>query len=114
MDAATGLSGSGPAYIYYVVEALLKGGQDCGLSTQTCRTLLLQTVYGAVKMLQETNLEPAILRRQVTSPNGTTMAAIATLDQGHGQQLFRDAVIHATKRAAEMGQQIESTMANAK
>jgi pyrroline-5-carboxylate reductase len=114
MDAATGLSGSGPAYIYYVVEALLKGGQDCGLSTQTCRTLLLQTVYGAAKMLQETNLEPAILRRQVTSPNGTTMAAIAVLDQGHGQQLFRDAVIHATEHAAEMGQQIESTMANTK
>ena len=61
MDAATGLSGSGPAYIYYVVEALLKGGQACGLSTETCRTLLLQTVYGAAKMWQETDQEPAVL-----------------------------------------------------
>jgi len=107
MDAATGLSGSGPAYIYYVVEALLKGGQACGLSIETCRTLLLQTVYGAAKMLQETEQEPAALRRQVTSPNGTTMAAIEILDQGNGQQLFQDAVIRATQRAAEMGQQIE-------
>lgn len=108
MDAATGLSGSGPAYIYYVVEALLKGGQACGLSIETCRTLLLQTVYGAAKMLQETDQEPAALRRQVTSPNGTTMAAIAVLDQGNGQQLFQNAVIRATQRAAEMGQQIEA------
>jgi pyrroline-5-carboxylate reductase len=109
MDAATGLSGTGPAYIYYVVEALLKGGQACGLSTETCRTLLLQTVYGAAKMLQETDQEPAALRRQVTSPNGTTMAAIAVLDQGNGQQLFQDAVMRATQRAAEMGQQIEAS-----
>ena len=92
-----------------MVEALLKGGQACGLSTETCRTLLLQTVYGAAKMLQETNQEPAILRRLVTSPNGTTMAAIAVLDQGNGQQLFQDAVIRATERATEMGQQIELT-----
>ena len=113
MDAATGLSGSGPAYIYYVVEALLKGGQACGLSTETCRTLLLQTVYGAAKMLQETDQEPAVLRRQVTSPNGTTMAAIAVLDQGDGQQLFQNAVLRATERAAEMGRQIEATAINA-
>ncbi len=113
MDAATGLSGTGPAYIYYVVEALLKGGQACGLSTETCRTLLLQTVHGAAKMLQETDQEPAALRRQVTSPNGTTMAAIAVLDQGNGQQLFQEAVIRATKRAEEMGRQIEATSGNA-
>ena len=112
MDAATGLSGTGPAYIYYVVEALLKGGQACGLSTETCRTLLLQTVHGAAKMLQETDQEPAALRRQVTSPNGTTMAAISVLDQGNGQQLFQDAVIRATQRAAEMGQQIAQTSNN--
>jgi pyrroline-5-carboxylate reductase len=60
-------------------------------------------------MLQETDQEPAVLRRQVTSPNGTTMAAIAVLDQGNGQQLFQDAVMRATQRAAEMGQQIEAS-----
>ena len=65
--------------------------------------------YGAAKMLQETDQEPAALRRQVTSPNGTTMAAIEVLDQGNGQQLFQDAVIRATQRAAEMGQQIALT-----
>jgi pyrroline-5-carboxylate reductase len=104
MDAVTGLSGSGPAYFYYVVEALLKGGQNCGLPEETCRALLLQTIYGAAKMLQETGREPEELRRQVTSPNGTTMAGIAVLDQANVQHLFGQTVQQATARAAELGQ----------
>jgi pyrroline-5-carboxylate reductase len=103
MDAVTGLSGTGPAYFYYVVEALLNAGQSCGLPADTCRTLLVQTLYGAARMLQETNKDPAELRRQVTSPNGTTMAAIAVLDLGAGQQLFLRAVQAATQRAVELG-----------
>ncbi len=104
MDAVTGLSGSGPAYFYYVVEALLKGGQACGLPEETCRALLLQTIYGAAKMLLETGKEPQELRRQVTSPNGTTMAGVAILDQADVQQLFVQTVQRATARAAELGQ----------
>lgn len=108
MDAVTGLSGTGPAYFYYVVEALLNAGQSCGLPADTCRTLLVQTLYGAARMLQQTGKDPAELRRQVTSPNGTTMAGMAVLDQGDGQQLFLHAVQAATQRAAELGAMFES------
>lgn len=103
MDAVTGLSGTGPAYFYYVVEALLAAGQRCGLPAETCRTLLVQTLYGTASMLQATGKDPAELRRQVTSPNGTTMAGIAVLEGGDAQQLFVRAVQAATQRAAEMG-----------
>lgn len=106
LNAVTGLSGTGPAYIYYVAEALMEAGKSCGLPSATCRILLEQTIYGAAKMLRETGKDPAELRRQVTSPNGTTMAAMSVLEQGDGQQLFIQAVQRATQRAAEMGQQI--------
>ena len=103
MDAVTGLAGSGPAYIYYVVEGLLEGGIAAGLDETTCRELLLQTVAGAAKMLHTTGQPPAELRRQVTSPNGTTMAGIGILDDGAVKESFRRAVLRATARAAEMG-----------
>ncbi|HLZ58265.1 MAG TPA: pyrroline-5-carboxylate reductase [Ktedonosporobacter sp.] len=105
LNAVTGLSGTGPAYIYYVVEALMEAGLSCGLSADTCRALLEQTVYGAAQMLRETGKDPAELRRQVTSPNGTTMAAMTVLEQGDAQRLFIHAMQRATQRAAEMGQQ---------
>ena len=103
MDAVTGLSGTGPAYIYYVVEALMEAGKSVGLSEQICRDLLLQTLYGSAKMLTETGKSPRELRRQVTSPMGTTEAGIAVLDNGIVQQLFLKAVERATERAIEMG-----------
>jgi len=103
LDAVTGLAGTGPAYIYYVVEALLEGGIAAGLDEQTCRDLLLQTVHGAAKMLHTTGQAPAELRRQVTSPNGTTMAGIGVLDERGVKEAFRRAVLRATERAGEMG-----------
>ncbi|WP_170142630.1 pyrroline-5-carboxylate reductase [Thermosporothrix hazakensis] len=106
MDAVTGLSGTGPAYFYYVVEALMEAGEACGLAPDICRSLLLQTLAGSAKMLQETGEDPATLRRQVTSPNGTTMAGIAVLEQGGLKPLFVRAVQRATQRALEMGQEI--------
>ncbi len=108
MNAVTGLSGSGPAYIYYVAEALLAAGESVGLSEETSRELLLQTLYGAARMLRETGKSPGELRRQVTSPNGTTMAGIAALDAGDVGASFRIAVERATERAREMGQQLNS------
>jgi pyrroline-5-carboxylate reductase len=102
LDAVTGLSGTGPAYFYYVMEALIEAGVSCGLPEETCRALLLQTVEGAAKMLKETRKAPAELRRQVTSPNGTTMAAMSVLEQGGSHDLFVRAVQHATARAADM------------
>ncbi len=106
MDAVTGLSGSGPAYIYYVTEALLAAGIAVGLSAETSRELLLQTLHGAARMLHETGAEPAALRRQVTSPNGTTMAGIAALDERGVRDAFRLAVERATARAREMGEEL--------
>lgn len=103
MDAVTGLAGTGPAYIYYVAEALLAGGLAAGLDERTCRDLLLQTVVGAAKMLHATGRPPAELRRQVTSPNGTTMAGIAVLDDHAVADALRRAVLRATERAGELG-----------
>jgi pyrroline-5-carboxylate reductase len=106
MNAVTGLSGSGPAYVYYLVEALQEAAQQCGLPAETARTLLVQTIYGAARMLQESEQSPAELRRQVTSPNGTTMAGLSVLEQGGAYQLLIQTVQRATERAAEMGAQV--------
>jgi len=112
MDAVTGLSGSGPAYVYYMVEALLAAGLAVGLSAETSRELLLQTLQGAVRMLRETGESPATLRRQVTSPNGTTMAGIAALDERGVRDAFRLAVERATARAREMGEELARDVPN--
>ncbi len=108
LDAVTGLSGSGPAYIYYVVESLMQAGQMAGLAEEVCRDLLIQTLYGSASMLKVTGKAPQELRRQVTSPNGTTMAGLAVLEQGELPGLFQKAVEQATRRATEMGQEISA------
>jgi pyrroline-5-carboxylate reductase len=108
LDAVTGLSGSGPAYIYYVIESLMQAGQQAGLSKEVCRDLLIQTLYGSASMLKVTGKAPQELRRQVTSPNGTTMAGLAVLEQGELPGLFQKAVEQATKRATEMGQEVST------
>jgi pyrroline-5-carboxylate reductase len=105
LDAVTGLAGTGPAYIYYVAEALLTAGQELGLDEQTSRALVLQTLSGAAAMLRDTGLDPAELRRQVTSPNGTTMAGIGVLDAAGVQERFVEAVRRAAARARELGQE---------
>jgi pyrroline-5-carboxylate reductase len=76
MDAVTGLSGTGPAYVYLLIESLIEAGQAVGLPFETARELAVQTLRGAGKMLAETGEEPAVLRQRVTSPGGTTMAAM--------------------------------------
>lgn len=108
LDAVTGLSGSGPAYIYYVVESLMQAGQLVGLSKDVCRDLLVQTLYGSARMLKVTGKDPQELRRQVTSPKGTTMAGLAVLERGELPDLFQKAVEQATRRATEMGQEISA------
>src|SRR6266487_3856227 len=109
LDAVTGLSGTGPAYFYYVVESLMRAGQDLGLPEETCWELLVQTMYGAAKMLRETGKGPEELRRQVTSPNGTTMAGISVLEQGGFQDLLQRAVKRAAERAGEMGREVSGS-----
>lgn len=106
MNAVTGLSGTGPAYFYYMVEGLVDAGISIGLEENVARSLVLQTLKGAAEMLLQTDLEPAELRRQVTSPNGTTMAAISLLEQGNFLELIQQAVQRATGRSREMEQSL--------
>ena len=102
MDAVTGLSGSGPAYIYMVIEALTDGGVRMGLPRPQAARLAAQTVYGAAKLVIETGKHPAILRDEVTTPGGTSIAAIAELEKHGLRTMLIDAVATATQRSAEL------------
>lgn len=106
LNAVTGLSGSGPAYVYYMVEALEKAGVQAGIPREIARQLVLKTIIGSAHMLMETGEKPETLREQVTSPNGTTMAGIQELDKGNFQQTIKLAVLKATRRAHELGQSL--------
>lgn len=103
MDAVTGLSGSGPAYVYMLIEALSDGGVKKGLQRPLAMKLAAQTVMGAAKMVIERGEHPAVLKNQVESPAGTTIAGTSALEE-HG---FRNAVISAvsaaTDRSVELG-----------
>ncbi len=104
LDAVTALSGSGPAYFFLVMEALEQAAIAQGLSREAARLLTLQTAYGAAKMALEGSEEPAILRRHVTSPGGTTEQAIRVLEQGGLRKLFEDALAAAARRARELAE----------
>jgi pyrroline-5-carboxylate reductase len=101
-DAVTGLSGSGPAYVYLLAEALLEAGVRAGLSKDVALALVSQTVLGAGKMLTETGEDPAALRDRVTSPGGTTMAGLQALEEGRFQAAVWEAVARAARRAGEL------------
>lgn len=104
MDAVTAVSGSGPAYVFHVIDCLERAGIAEGLPGDLARELALQTVYGAGRLAREGDTDPATLRRQVTSPNGTTAAALAELmgDAGVDPVIAR-AVHAARRRSAELG-----------
>lgn len=104
LDAVTALSGSGPAYFFLVMEALEQAAIAQGLSREAARLLTLQTAYGAAKMALEGAEEPAILRRHVTSPGGTTEQAIRVLEEGGLRKLFKDALTAAARRARELAE----------
>lgn len=105
MDAVTGLSGSGPAYVALVIEAMADGGVAAGLPRAVAMQLATQTVLGTAQLLSETKLHPAQLKDQVTSPAGTTIAAVAQLEKAGLRSAMIEAVLAATHRAQELGKQ---------
>jgi len=106
LDAVTALSGSGPAYIYMVIEALIDGGKKMGLSQEVATRLTEQTVLGAAKLVRETKLHPAILRDEVVTPGGTTIAAMHELERHGLRAMLISAVETATLRSKEIGAQL--------
>lgn len=104
MDAVTAVSGSGPAYLFLVAEALIAAGVNEGLSHEVADSLVRQLLVGSGRLLQQTGEDPAELRRKVTSPNGVTAAAIATLESSGLRNALEETVRSAVKRSREMGQ----------
>jgi len=102
MDAVTALSGSGPAYYFLIMEVMEKAAIQLGISQEHARILTLQTAFGAAKMALESNHDAASLRKQVTSPGGTTEQALNVLMNGDIENLFREALEAAQKRSAEL------------
>jgi pyrroline-5-carboxylate reductase len=103
LDAVTGLSGSGPAYVFLVAEALAEAGVLNGLPRATAETLAFETLAGAARLLAEGDSSPAELKAAVTSPGGTTAAGLAELERNAVRSAFLDAVTAATRRSRELG-----------
>jgi pyrroline-5-carboxylate reductase len=103
LDAVTGLSGSGPAYIFLIIESLAEAGVHAGLSRTLANQLATQTVLGAATLASETGEHPAILREAVTSPGGTTAAGLAVLEAAAIRSAMIEAVSAAAEKACELG-----------
>jgi pyrroline-5-carboxylate reductase len=110
LDAVTGLSGSGPAYVMLIIEALADGGVKVGLHRDTALLLAAQTVFGSALLLLETGEHPGRLKDMVTSPGGTAIAGLHTLESGALRKTLIDAVEVASKRAAELGVEMSAKL----
>lgn len=111
MNAVTGLSGSGPAYIYYLVEAMEKSSEKIGLDGETAKQLIIQTLIGAAAMLSSSDKTPAVLRKEVTSPGGTTEAGIKVLEANGVQEAVISCIQEAALQSKRMGEQISHEIA---
>lgn len=107
LDLITGLSGSGPAYIYYMMEAMIEAAVQDGLEERIAKEFAVQTVLGAATMVKETGEEPSALRKKVMSPGGTTEAAIAVMDQKRFADIVQSAMRRSAQRATEIGKSLE-------
>lgn len=110
IETLTGISGSGPAYIYYMMEAMIAAGTKGGLTAEQARDLTVQTVLGAARMVQQTGESPETLRKKVTSPNGSTEAAIKVLAEGNFTETVIAAVDRCAERSREMGNALKEEM----
>jgi pyrroline-5-carboxylate reductase len=108
IDAVTALSGSGPAYLFLVMEAMQAAAEDLGLSAETARLLTLETVFGAARLAMSADESPAQLRARVTSPNGTTERGIAALEQAGLRGAFAQALSAAHQRSIELGRELSA------
>ncbi|MEH6942505.1 pyrroline-5-carboxylate reductase [Bacillus sp. JJ722] len=106
LDAVTGLSGSGPAYIYYLVEAMEQSAEKIGLDKEAAKALILQTIIGAAEMLQNSTKTPQTLRKEVTSPGGTTEAGIHVLQSHQVQEAFINCIVEATAQSKRLGEKL--------
>jgi len=104
LDAVTALSGSGPAYVFYIAEAMIEGGIKVGLEPDKAAMLTVATIQGALKLMEESNESPEILRRKVTSPGGTTEAAFKILEKNKVKQNIIEAIRAAARRSKELSQ----------
>jgi pyrroline-5-carboxylate reductase len=103
MDAVTALSGSGPAYLFYIVESMIKGGVDAGLTPEDSRALSIATLKGALALMEELKEPPEYLRAKVTSPGGTTEAAIKVMEDGGLKRTIIKAIAAAVQRSKDLG-----------
>lgn len=106
MEILTGISGSGPAYVYYMMESMIAAGIRGGLTAEQSKELTFQTFTGAARMVQQTGEEPSSLRKKIMSPNGTTQAALERLDEGD----FFETVIAAVNRCAERSRELTASL----
>jgi pyrroline-5-carboxylate reductase len=107
LDAVTALSGSGPAYVFLLVEAMREAGARLGLAPETAARLAAQTCVGAARMIAQAETDPSELRRQVTSKGGTTEAAVKVLEDGGLRALFTSALTAAARRSRELGDELD-------
>ncbi|MBU8916336.1 pyrroline-5-carboxylate reductase [Bacillus sp. FJAT-29953] len=103
LDAVTGLSGSGPAYIYYLIETMEKSAVEIGLEKEMAKQLIVQTLIGAAEMVKNSSKSPEQLRREVTSPGGTTEAGIRVLEENGVQKAFISCIKAAAAQSKRMG-----------
>lgn len=114
LDAVTGLSGSGPAYIYYVVESMEKAAVEVGLDPFMARDLIVQTLVGASEMIAVSDKHPSQLRKEVTSPNGTTEAGISILKERQVEEAFISCIKRATERSNELKEMFSEELVSQK